>query len=186
MSSLEALIEDLVAANRILAAERVVDAFGHVSARHPEDAARFLMSRSKSPQIVVKSDIMEFALDGEPVDARGRKTHLERYIHAGLYEARPDIQCVVHNHSRSVISFAITEEKLKPVVHSCATIGHEVPVWDAQEKFGDTDLVVSDMPMGRDLARAVGNGTCILMRGHGCTVAGKSIREPFTRRFISK
>jgi ribulose-5-phosphate 4-epimerase/fuculose-1-phosphate aldolase len=177
MSSLEALIEDLVAANRILAAERVVVAFGHVSARHPEDAGRFLMSRSKSPQIVVKSDIMEFALDGEPVDARGRKTHLERYIHAALYEARADIQCVVHNHSRSVIPFAITAEKLKPVVHSCATIGHEVPIWDAQEKFGDTDLLVSDMAMARDLARALGDGTCILMRGHGCTVAGKSIRE---------
>ena len=177
MSSLEALIEDLVAANRILAAERVVDAFGHVSARHPDNAGRFMMSRLKSPQIVAKSDIMEFALDGEPVDARGRKTHLERYIHAALYEARPDIQCVIHSHSGSVIPFAITEEKLKPVVHSCATIGREVPVWDAQQKFGDTDLLVSDMPMGRDLAQAVGQGTCILMRGHGCTVAGKSIRE---------
>jgi ribulose-5-phosphate 4-epimerase/fuculose-1-phosphate aldolase len=177
MSSLEALIEDLVAANRILAAERVVDAFGHVSARHPEDAGRFLMSRARAPEIVGKSDIMEFSLDGEPVDARGRKTHLERFIHAALYEARPDIQSVVHNHSRSVIPYAITGEKLKPVVHSCATIGHEVPVWDAQEKFGDTDLLVSDMPMGRDLARAVGGGTCVLMRGHGCTVAGKSIRE---------
>lgn len=177
MSNLEASIEDLVAANRILAAEGVVDAFGHVSARHPEDAEKFLMSRSKSPQLVVKSDILEFKLDGEPLDARGRKTHLERYIHAALYEARPDVRCVVHNHSRSVIPFAITEEKLKPVVHSCATIGHEVPVWDAQEKFGDTDLLVSDMPMGRDLARVLGEGSCILMRGHGCTVAGKSIRE---------
>jgi len=177
MSSLEALLEDLVAANRILAAERVVDAFGHVSARHPENAGRFLMSRSRSPQIVGKTDIMEFGLDGEPVDARGRKTHLERYIHAAMYETRPEVQCVVHNHSRSVIPFAITEEKLRPVVHSCATIGREVPVWDAQEKFGDTDLLVSDIAMGRDLARAAGDGTCILMRGHGCTVAGKSIRE---------
>src|ERR1700687_5597446 len=177
MSSLDALIEDLVAANRILAAERVLDALGHVSARHPEDTGRFLMSRARSPGIVRKSDIMEFTLDGEPADACGRKTHFERFIHAGLYEARPDIQCVVHNHSRSVIPFAITEEKLKRVVHSCASIGHEVPVWDAQDKFGDTDLLVSDMPMGRDLARAVGDGTCVLMRGHGCTVAGKSIRE---------
>src|ERR1700680_1948041 len=177
MSNLDALIEDLVAANRILAAERVVDAFGHVSARQPENAGRFLMSRARSPEIVGKSDIMEFSLDGQPVNARGRETHLERFIHAALYEARPDIQSVVHSHSRSVIPFAITEEKLKPVVHSCATIGHEVPIWDAQEKFGDTDLLVSDMLMGRDLARAVGDGTCVLMRGHGCTIAGKSIRE---------
>src|SRR6202521_3171495 len=158
MSSLDALIEDLVAANRILAAERVVDAFGHVSARHPEDAGRFLMSRARSPEIVGKSDIMEFTLDGEPADARGRKTHLERFIHAALYEARPDIQCVVHNHSRSVIPFTITEEKLKPVAHSCASIGQEVRIWAAQDKFVDTELLESASPRGRDSARAVGDG----------------------------
>src|SRR3984893_3444711 len=93
---LEALIEDLVAGNRILAAERPGDASGAVSALHPEDAGRFLMSRSRAPQIVGKTDIMEFTLDGEPVDSHGRKTHLERYIHAAMYEVRPDIQCVVH------------------------------------------------------------------------------------------
>src|SRR3977135_2631738 len=117
MSSLDALIEDLVAANRILATEGVVDAFGHVSARHSEDAGRFLMARTRSPELVRKTDIMEFSLDGEPVDPRGRKTHLERFIHAALYEARPDIQAVVHNHSRSVIPYAITEENSNPSGH---------------------------------------------------------------------
>ena len=171
------LIEDLVAANRILATENVVDAFGHVSVRHPEDAGRYLLSRARSPELVEADDIMEFTLDGTPVDARGRKPYLERFIHGALYEARPDIQSVVHNHSRSVIPFGITGERLRPVMHSCATIGRQVPVWDAQDAFGDTDLLVSDMSMGRDLARAVGDGACALMRGHGCTVAGRSIRE---------
>ena len=177
MAHLDALIEDLVAANRILATENVVDAFGHVSVRHPEDAGRYLMSRAKSPELVDSDDIMEFTLESAPVDARGRKPYLERFIHGALYEARPDIQSVVHNHSRSVIPFGITGEKLRPVMHSCATIGHEVPVWDAQDTFGDTDLLISDMSMGRDFARVVGDGTCALMRGHGCTVAGRSIRE---------
>jgi ribulose-5-phosphate 4-epimerase/fuculose-1-phosphate aldolase len=177
MAHLDALIEDLVAANRILATENVVDAFGHVSVRHPEDADRYLMSRAKSPELVDSDDIMEFTLDSAPVDARGRKPYLERFIHGALYEARPDIQSVVHNHSRSVIPFGITREKLRPVMHSCATIGHEVPVWDAQDTFGDTDLLISDMTMGRDFARVVGDGTCALMRGHGCTVAGRSLRE---------
>jgi ribulose-5-phosphate 4-epimerase/fuculose-1-phosphate aldolase len=177
MVSQEALIKQLVAANRILAAEGVVDAFGHVSVRHPKDANRFLLSRSKSPELVGRDDIMEFRLDGEPVDASGRKPYLERFIHGALYETRPDVRSVVHNHSRSVIPFGITGEKLKPVVHSCATIGPEVPVWDSRDKFGDTDLLVSDMSMGRDLARILGDGTCALMRGHGCTVAGRSIRE---------
>ncbi|MBZ5699240.1 MAG: class II aldolase/adducin family protein, partial [Acidobacteriia bacterium] len=141
MAHLDALIEDLVAANRILATENVVDAFGHVSVRHPEDAGRYLISRAKSPELVDSDDIMEFTLDGAPVDARGRKPYLERFIHGALYEARPDIQSVVHNHSRSVIPFGITGEKLRPVMHSCATMGREVPVWDAQDKFGDTDLL---------------------------------------------
>jgi ribulose-5-phosphate 4-epimerase/fuculose-1-phosphate aldolase len=177
MVSQDALIEQLVAANRILAAEGVVDAFGHVSVRHPKDANRFLLSRSKSPELVGRDDIMEFTLNGEPVDRSGRKPYLERFIHGALYETRPDVCSVVHNHSRSVIPFGITGEKLKPVVHSCATIGPEVPVWDSRDKFGDTDLLVSDMSMGRDLARILGDGTCALMRGHGCTVAGRSIRE---------
>ena len=177
MADLDALIEDLVAANRILANENVVDAFGHVSARHPGNAGRYLMSRAKSPELVDSGDIMEFTLEGAPCNADGRKPYLERFIHGALYEARSDIQCVIHNHSRSVIPFGISGEKLRPVMHSCATIGHEVPVWDAQDTFGDTDLLISDMPMGRDFARTVGGGTCALMRGHGCTAAGRSIRE---------
>jgi ribulose-5-phosphate 4-epimerase/fuculose-1-phosphate aldolase len=177
MAHMHTLIEDLVAANRILANENVVDAFGHVSVRHPEDAGRYLMSRAKSPELVEADDIMEFTLEGAPIDSSVRKPYLERFIHGALYEARPDIQSVVHNHSRSVIPFGITGEKLRPVMHSCATIGCDVPVWDAQDTFGDTDLLVSDMSMGRDLAGTLGSGTCALMRGHGCTVAGRSIRE---------
>jgi ribulose-5-phosphate 4-epimerase/fuculose-1-phosphate aldolase len=177
MAHVGSLIVDLVAANRILANENVVDAFGHVSVRNPENAGRYLMSRAKSPELVESDDILEFTLDGGPINLNGPKPYLERFIHGALYEARPDIQAVVHNHSRSVIPFGITGEKLKPVMHSCATIGQEVPVWDAQDTFGDTNLLVSDMRMGRDLARVIGDGTCALMRGHGCTVAGRSIRE---------
>jgi ribulose-5-phosphate 4-epimerase/fuculose-1-phosphate aldolase len=177
MADLNSLIEDLVVANRILANENVVDAFGHVSVRHPEDAGRYFLSRAKSPELVEAGDIMEFTLDGTAIDAQGRKPYLERFIHGALYEVRPDIQSVVHNHSRSVIPYTITAEKLRPVVHSCATIGHEVPVWDAQDTFGDTDLLISNMVMGHDLARIVGSGSAALMRGHGCTVTGRSIRE---------
>ena len=93
-----------------------------------------------------------------------------------LYEARPDVQSVVHHHSHSVIPFGITGEKIRPVQHICATIGPEIPIWDSQDKFGDTQLVVSDMAMGRDFARAIGDGRCALMRGHGCSVVGASIQ----------
>lgn len=177
MTEYHAIVEDLVAANRILAAQGVVDAFGHVSARHPQRPDRFLLSRAISPEQVEAADIMEFSLDGAAVDSSGRKGYLERFIHGGLYETREDVQAVVHNHSRSVLPFGITEEGLRAVVHSSGTIGGEVPVWDAQHRFGDTDLLVSNAAMGRDLARAFGDSNCALMRGHGSTVAGKSIRE---------
>jgi ribulose-5-phosphate 4-epimerase/fuculose-1-phosphate aldolase len=177
MPDYNAIVEDLVAANRILAAQEVVDAFGHVSARHPQKPDRFLLSRAKPPELVEADDIMEFSLDGTSFDSRARKGYLERFIHGGLYEARPDIQSVVHSHSRSLIPFGITQEKLRPVVHSSGTIGREVPVWDAQRAFGDTDLLVSNISMGRDLALTFAGGNCALMRGHGSTVAGKSIRE---------
>jgi HCOMODA/2-hydroxy-3-carboxy-muconic semialdehyde decarboxylase len=177
MANLDSLIEDLIIANRILTSEGIVDAFGHVSARHPDDSGRFLLSRAKSPELVERDDIMEFTLDGAATNFAEGKPYLERFIHAALYQARPDVQSVVHSHSHGPIPFGLTGEKLRPVVHSSATLGAEVPVWDAQASFGDTDLLVSDMAMGVDLARTVGAGNCVLMRGHGSTVVGKSIRE---------
>ena len=177
MPKLDVIIEELVTAIRILAHEGIVDSFGHVSARHPERKDRFLLSRARAPERIEAADIMEFTLEGEPVDARGRKPYLERFIHGALYEARPDITCVVHNHSPGTIPFGVTGKKMRPLLHMCASIGHNVPLWDSQKKFGDTDLLVSDMAMGRDLAKAVGKGRSALMRGHGAVVVGTSIRQ---------
>jgi len=177
MAMPQALLEELVTANHILASEGVVDAFGHISVRHPDDPDRYFLSRARPPERVELADIMEFTLQGEPVDARGRKPYLERFIHGAIYEARPDVQSVVHSHSRSVVPFAVTGAPLRPVVHSCATIGFDIPTWDAQDRFGDTTLLVSDMEMGRDLATVLARNRSALMRGHGCTVVGGSIKE---------
>jgi ribulose-5-phosphate 4-epimerase/fuculose-1-phosphate aldolase len=177
MAPLDLLMEEIVTANRILAHEGVVDGFGHVSVRHPQRPERYVMSRARAPQCIEVEDLMEFALDGTPVDARGRKPYLERFIHGAIYEARPEIMSVVHNHSPSTIPFGITPNKLRPLMHMCATIGHEVPVWDTQDRFGDTALLVADMAMGRDLAKALGKRPTALMRGHGCVVAGETLRK---------
>ena len=177
MAKLDAIIEELVTANRILATENIVDSFGHVSVRHPQRADRYLLSRARAPQRIEPGDIMEFTLEGDPVDARGRKPYLERFIHGALYEARPEVHSVVHNHSPSTIPFGITGKKLQPLLHMCASIGHKVPLWDSHDKFGNTSLLVSDMAMGRDLAKRVGNGRTALMRGHGAVIAGTSIRH---------
>jgi ribulose-5-phosphate 4-epimerase/fuculose-1-phosphate aldolase len=177
MSKLDAVVDELVTANRILAREGVVDSFGHISVRHPERADHYLLSRARAPDCIEADDIMEFTLEGEPVDARNRKPYLERFIHGAIYEARPEIQAVVHNHSPSVIPFGVTGTRLKPLLHMCASMGHEVPIWDSRDKFGDTDLLVSSMAMGRDLARLLGPQRTALMRGHGSVVVGQSIRQ---------
>jgi len=174
---LASLLEELVTANRILAREGVVDSFGHASIRHPERPGQYILSRARAPECIEVADLMEFGPDGAPLDAAGRKPYAERFIHGAIYEARPDVQAVVHNHSASVIPFSITAVPLSPVMHMCAGIGKQVPTWDSRTRFGDTNLLVTNVEMARDLAAALGPRTVALMRGHGCVVAGGSLRE---------
>ena len=176
MAKLDDLLEDLVSANRILASQGIVDSFGHVSIRNPENPKTYFLSRSRAPERVERGDIMEFTLEGDPVDAKGRKPYLERFIHGAAYEMRPDVMSVIHNHSPGVIPYGITGHKMRPVMHMCATIGYEVPIWDQHTKFGDTDLLVTSMAMGRDLVKKLGKGRTCLMRGHGCVVVGAALR----------
>jgi HCOMODA/2-hydroxy-3-carboxy-muconic semialdehyde decarboxylase len=177
--SLEPLPElrRLVAANRILANEGVVDAFGHVSIRHPRNPKRFVMSRSRSPALVELADLMEFEADGTPVDARGRTAYGERMIHAAVYEARPDVQSVVHDHAAGLLPFTITGVPLRPVIHTASVIGAEIPVWDIRKEFGGTDMLVRTLAQGRDLAKTLGDNTCALMRGHGAVIVGATVQR---------
>jgi ribulose-5-phosphate 4-epimerase/fuculose-1-phosphate aldolase len=172
-----AFLEELVTANRILAREGVVDAFGHVSIRHPDRSDRFVMSRARAPECIEVDDLMEFTLDGTAIDSTGRATYSERFIHAGVYEARPEVRAVVHHHSPSVIPFGITGTRLRPVMHMCASMGSDIPTWDSRTRFGDTNLLVTSLEMARDLSAALGNRAVALMRGHGAVVAGGSLRE---------
>lgn len=180
MSISRQVLEELVTANRILAREGVVDAFGHVSVRHPDLPDRYLLSRARAPECIEADDIIEFTLEGAPIDPAGspaRTPYAERFIHGALYEARPEVKAVVHHHSPSVIPFGITARTLSPVMHMCASMGSDVPVWDSRTHFGDTNLLVTNMTMARDLARTLGHRPVALMRGHGAVVAGRSLRE---------
>jgi HCOMODA/2-hydroxy-3-carboxy-muconic semialdehyde decarboxylase len=167
----------LVAANRILAHEGVVDAFGHVSVRDPRNTERFWLARSRSPALVEIDDLMEFTLDGTAVDARGRTPYGERMIHAAVYAARGDVHSVVHHHAYGVLPFTITDEPLRPVVHTASVIGAEIPVWDIRTRFGGTDMLVRSIEQGRDLAATLAANTCVLIRGHGAVVVGASIER---------
>jgi ribulose-5-phosphate 4-epimerase/fuculose-1-phosphate aldolase len=170
------LTNDLVIANRILANEDVVDAYGHVSVRNPEAPERFFLAHSKSPALVEPGDIVEHTLDGQAYKADPRPLYLERFIHAAIYEARPEVMAVVHAHAEDVLPFTITKAPLRPVIHSGAFIGAEVPVWDIAERFGDrTNLLVTDMAQGRDLAKRLGAHNVALMRGHGFAAAARSL-----------
>ncbi len=177
MSLLDEALEELVTANRILANQGVVDSFGHISIRHPENPEHYLLSRSRAPECIEVDDIMEFTLVGEAVDPRGRDPYAERAIHGAVYEAHPEINSVVHNHSPNVIPFGVTGARLKPIFHMAAGMGCDVPVWDSRTNFGDTTLLVTTMEMSRDLVAKLGDNRAALMRGHGCVVIGKSVRE---------
>jgi HCOMODA/2-hydroxy-3-carboxy-muconic semialdehyde decarboxylase len=177
MSKLDSVLEELVTANRILAREGIVDSFGHISVRHPDRPDHFLMSRARAPDCVEVSDIMEFTLTGELVSKDDRAPYLERFIHGSILEAQPDMHAVVHSHSPSVIPFGATGTRIKPIMHMIASVGHEVGIWDSQTKFGDTNLLVSSVDMGRDLARFLGRNRSALMRGHGSVVSGFNIRH---------
>ena len=178
--SLDGLLQGLVTANHILANEGVLDGLGHVSARHPKNPERFLISRSRSPALVERDDIRLFDLDSQPVHGDVAGNYAERVIHGCIYRARPEVMAVCHFHAAPILPFANTGAKLQPVLHVGAVIGREVPVWDARDEFGNTDLLVSTLDQGHSLAprawRELGRSDAPTWRGHGGPlVAGGSV-----------
>jgi HCOMODA/2-hydroxy-3-carboxy-muconic semialdehyde decarboxylase len=181
------LIDDLVLANHILSNEGVLDAFGHVSARHPTTADRFLISQTRAPELVEADDLQLLDLRGARVAGGERRPYEEVAIHAAVYRHRSDVGAVVHSHAPSVILFGVTDVPLRPIYHMGSVIGEEIPVWDIATGSGDTDLLVRDERQGDDLAAALGRRTVVLMRGHGCVVAGPDIRAVvFTAVYLER
>ena len=175
MDEVQRAIRDLVIANRILGKEDVVDAYGHVSIRHPSKPDRYLLARSLSPEYVTSADIIEFMLDGTPVSDT-RPPYLERFIHGAIYEARPEVNAVVHSHAEDTLPFGITKTPLCCVAHVASDMGSHVPVWDIADQFGDaTNLLVINMAQGRDMAKALGKNSVVLMRGHGFSAAADGL-----------
>ena len=176
-----ALIDDLVATNRILAAEGVLDGWGHVSARHDRDPNRYLLSRARAPELVCAEDIMEFDLDSRPVDSQDRDLYTERFIHGEIYKARPDVKAVVHNHAPALIPYGVNGVPLRPLYHRAAFIAQGVPIFEIRDRAGMTDMLIRNGQLGRSLAEAIGSKPAALMRGHGATVVGPSLPRLVTR-----
>jgi ribulose-5-phosphate 4-epimerase/fuculose-1-phosphate aldolase len=170
-----ATLEDLAAASRILADQGVFDAAGHVSMRHPGHPERFLMSRSLAPQMITADDIMEFDIDSNPIDARGRNAFIERYLHGEIFRARPDVMAIAHSHSPSTIAFGLSNVPMRAMYHNAAFLAAGVPVFDIREKFGATDIVVSSAEKGAALAQVLADKPVALLRAHGMVATGPSL-----------
>jgi ribulose-5-phosphate 4-epimerase/fuculose-1-phosphate aldolase len=179
MTDLNQLKEDLVTANRILATNNVLDSFGHVSIRHPGNPGHFLMARARAPMCVQIDDIMEFTIEGKVVGPEPGKPYSERFIHGAVLEARPDVMAVVHSHSPNIVPFSVVKkQRFGAIMHMASPVGRDVPNWDIRDTFGEcTNLLVTNMEMGRDLAKTLASRTAAIMRGHGSVVVGKSLRE---------
>ena len=176
---------ELAVANRIVAHEGVIDAFGHVSIRHPDDPARYLLSRSRSPELIEPSDILEFSLDSRLLTPTSETPYGECVIHGCIYQARPDVRAICHHHSMAILPFCVTGASLKPLMGLGATMGAVVPFWDSRDEFGDTPMVVTTSEQGQSLARALGTNAMVLMRRHGATVVGATLQETVFRTIFS-
>jgi ribulose-5-phosphate 4-epimerase/fuculose-1-phosphate aldolase len=180
-----ALIDDVVTGSRVPADFGVLDGFGHVSARDPNNPDHFLMARSLAPALVTAADIMEFDLDGNAIDARGRSLFLERFIHSEIYRARPDVMAVVHTHSPGVIPFSISQVPLRAVFHNAAFLAVGAPVWDIRKDFGESDMLVRNGAIGKSLALTLGDRPVVLMRGHGDVAVGPSVKMAVFRAYYT-
>jgi HCOMODA/2-hydroxy-3-carboxy-muconic semialdehyde decarboxylase len=185
--SRKGLIGDLVSANHILFKEGVLDGFGHVSVREERDPERFLLSKSIAPATVTARDVMEFGMDGEPLNPRGRRPYLERFIHSEIYRARPDVQAIVHSHSPALIPFGITGTSLRPVFHMSGFLGSATPIFEIREAGGPaTDMLIRDRKLGAALARTLGAASFALMRGHGSVAVGATLKQVVYRAIYAE
>ncbi len=170
------VLQDLVYANHICADQGVLDGYGHVSVRHPKAPERYFLSRSLSPAVITPDDIVEFDLDSNPVDQRGRLMYLERFIHGEIYKARPDVNAIVHSHSPAVVPFGVVSKvRLQPICHMSAFLAEGVPNFEIRDAAGMTDLLIRDNKLGRALAQILGKKSVALMRGHGNVCVGPDL-----------
>ena len=169
------LISDLVAGNHILANEGILDGYGHISVRHPRNPDRFLIARSVAPELVTAADIIEYGFDGDPLDARGRTSYKERFIHSEIYRVRRDVNAVVHCHTPSLIPFADSTVPLRPMYHQSAFLAAGVPVFEIRQAAGMTNMLIETAALGRALAKVLADKPALLMRGHGAVVTAETI-----------
>ncbi len=186
MSIVPGLCEDLVTANHILAREGVVDGFGHVSAR--SGPQHFILARSMAPLLVTSDDILTFDLQSAECASDARPPYLERFIHAAIYQARPDVHAIVHSHSATTIPFGTVKgAMLRPIYHMAGFLALGAPVFEIRDVGGQaTDMLIRNRPYAEALAETLGSSAVVLMRGHGVTVVGATLRQAVFRAIYTE
>jgi ribulose-5-phosphate 4-epimerase/fuculose-1-phosphate aldolase len=178
VKSIEHSVTELVQANVLLDAQKVLDAFGHVSVRHPDQPDHFIMACSRAPRFVTAEDMIIYSIKtGNPIEADTRPLYSERFIHAALYQRRADVHAICHHHSPAIMPFCIAGLKIEPVYQHGALIGPDVPIWDSRDEFADTNMLVTNMEQADSLARTLGNASAVLMRRHGVTQIASDLNE---------
>jgi len=184
-TSMDDLPRQVALANRVLANEGVLDAFGHVSARDPANPDRFFLSRSLAPELVTPEDVLAFDLEAQPLSPTGAALYSERVIHAAIYRARRDVNAICHHHAPALLPFCLGDLRLRVVTQLGAVIGPQVPLWDQRTEFGATNHLVQTAAEATSLARCLGQASLVLMKRHGATVVGRDIRELAFRAIYS-
>lgn len=175
------MLDDLVAANRVLYTKGIVDGLGHISMRHDKDPSKYVLAAERAPALVEKQDLAIYDLDSNALTLKGRRPYLERFIHGEIYKARPDVMSVIHCHAPSLVTFCVCQTPLRPLYHMSGFLGQGVGRFEAREMFGMTDMLVSSPAMGKELAKSLGSYAVVLMRGHGATIVGVSIKHTVFR-----
>ena len=179
-------IDELLAANHVLAKLKLLDAFGHVTIRHPANPQRYLMARSIAPALVTEQDIIEFDLDSNPIEARGRAPSIERFIHGEIYKLRPDVNAIVHSHSPTIIPFSVSKTPLRPISHVAGFLAPAVPIYDPRATVGPSNLLIFNRELGKALAEVLGQNTVALIRGHGNAVVATNVGLAVYRAFYTE
>ena len=180
--------ELLALANHILVDQDVLDGYGHISIRDPNNSNRYLLSRSLPPAMVEDEDILTFDLDSNQVGKASPQVYAERFIHGEIYRARPDVMAIVYSHAPEFIPFGVTDTPLRPLSHMTSFLGGAVPVFDVRRSRAaeDKGMYIHDSALGRSLAGMLGDHPVVLMRGDGCVIVGSSLSQVVGRSVYLK
>ena len=168
MDTVSGLKRDIISACRILSYKKLVEGFGHVSARIP-GTELFIMTPRIGLALIDESDLLTLNFRGEVVDGH-RQTPSESWLHTAIMKSMPRVHAIARIHARVANIFSVTDCSLEPVHNHGSFFAGGVPV------FHTPDLITTEQ-LGNQVAQALGDKPAILLRGNGQVTVGGTIPE---------